>query len=495
MLLGPDGRPLEEPRPEKPKPKKPRRKRTAKAQLAAEPPTASDAVREQLERAVKWVEPLGLAPRGAGFFFHWWKKLGLNWAIALSITLFVPVSQFSLLNFAMKHGVPQMFGDFGVAFDVGDWDLDLLGLHGTARTVRISRGAGSQPVLTAGAIEFNASLGSIVSWLRGKPQTFDEIIIRDADVKLEQSLTGDWNWGQLLDAVAANRREAVAAGQYQTKILTLDRVRIEYVENIPGRSGGGVIQSAQARIHADDVSGVIRDLVAPKAAADMPTTFELKGRTSDGIVQIAGRGAFFAPVGKDEPTTPLDIKVYLENIGMGAYGRMVSTTSLVPVRGTVRGTLEIKSIAGALRCRSTLVVDGVEFAPNPRIVLVRSQYDQLASDLSGYRTSGPFDPCDVDRHVPNRGATSVLASFNSQTTRTATAIVRAAAARDEQSFGLAMADSATADITGKLAQEAARRAGSLIGGNTGKTVERQGGNALTDGARSVGKGVKKLFGR
>ena len=463
---------------------KPRRRRSRKLTL-----------RTRLERSLKWLAPLGVSVPGSGFFFIWWKKLGLNWAIALCVTFLIPVSQFSLLNFAMKRGVPYMIGDFGVTFEAEDWDLHLLGLRGTARNVRVSRDARSAPVLTADEVEFNATLGALLGRLIGRPQTFDEIVIRDGDIRIEQSLAGEWNWATFIDTVPSERRRAASIGQYQTHALVFDRVRIEYVENIPSASGGGVIQTTQARVFADDVKGAFNDLVVPSSPADMPTTFELEGRSSDGIVQISGRGAFFSRADETGAAAPLAVKVYLENLGMGAYGRTVSTTSLVPVRGTLRGTVDVERTAERVSCRSTLIADEVEFAPNPRIVLARAEFDRLARDLRGYRASGPFDPCGTGAEDPSQTASGVLASFNTQTTRTAPPSVRLTAARDEQSFGRAVGASVAADITGQLVREAGRRAGALIGESTGAAVEQQGGNALSKGARSVGKGFKRLFGR
>jgi hypothetical protein len=452
-------------------------------------------LRTRIERTLKWLDPIGIGIPGSGFFLTWWKKLGLNWAIALTITLFIPVSQFSLLNFAMKHGVPYMVGDFGVSFEAADWDLHLLGLRGTAHDVRIVRDARSAPVLTADEIEFNATLSALVGRLMGRRQTFDEIVIRDGDIRIEQSLNGEWNWAKFIETVPSDRRQAVANGQYQTRSLVLDRMRVEYVENIPSASGGGVIQTAQAHVYADDVTGVFRDILVPSAPDHMPTTFELEGRSSDGVVQISGRAAMFSTTTQTDSPTPLELNVYLDNFGMAAYGRTVSTTALMPVKGSLRGTVQITRTGERVTCRSTLVADEVEFVPNPRVVLSSADYDALSRDLRGYRTSGPFNPCDGRDDEPNHTATGVLASFNTQTTLTAPESVRLTAARDAQNFGIDVGSSVTADIANRLAREAGRRAGALVGEQTGEAVEKQGGNALTKGARSVGKGFKKLFGR
>ena len=55
--------------------------------------------------------------------------------------------------------------------------------------------------------------------------------------------------------------------------------------------------------------------------------------------------------------------------------------------------------------------------------------------------------------------------------------------------------SVAADMTAQLVRDAGRRAGALIVESTRAAVEQQGGNALSKGARSVGKGFKRLFGR
>jgi hypothetical protein len=462
---------------------KPRRRRTRKPKF-----------RTRLERTLKWVEPLGLKIPGSGFFFYWWKKLGLNWAVALCVTFLIPVSQFSLLNFAMKNGVPYMLGDFGVTFEADDWDLHLFGLRGTAHNVRMARDSRSEPVLTADEVEFNATLGAILGRLLGRTQVFDEIIVRDGHIRIEQALNGDVNWWTFVETVPSERRRAVSIGQYQTRALIFDRVRIEYVENIPSSSGSGVIHTAQARVHADDVKGTFRSLIVPASSGDMPTTFELEGRASDGIVQISGRGSFFTSEAQPNAPSLLEVKVYLDNLGMGAFARTVSTTSLTPVRGTLRGTVDVRRTPESIVCRSTLMADDVELVPNPRVVLVRAEYDALARDLRGYRASGEFNPCGAGTD-DSQTASGVLASFNTQTTHTAPASVRFTAARDEQSFGRAVSAGVTQDIVNRLAQDAARRAGSLIGSITADAVEQQGGSALTKGARNVGRGFKKLLGR
>ncbi len=465
----------------------PRRTRTIQ-----QPSSFGERTRERLEGVQRWLEPLGLGVHGAGFFFTWWRKLGLNWAIALTLGFFLPLSEFSLLSLAMRHGVPLAFGDFGVQFEAESWDVHLFGLRGTAHKVRLARDDRSAPVLTADEIEFNATLAGLVGRLFDRPQIFDSIDIRGGELHLEQSLAGDWNWAEFIESVPADRRTQVARGQYEARALRFQNLRVVYLENVPSGSGGGVIQTAQARIYVDDVNGSVSNLVAPGSGAEAASRFNWKGRTADGLVEVSGQASFFAPDASAPGSAPFAVRIYLENIGMGAYARMVSTTNLLPVRGNLRGTIDVRRTAADTTCISSIVADDVQFAPNPRLVLARTQYDELEAMLRGYRTSGAFDACAAGQF---RNASTLLASFNAQATTTAPRAVRLAATRDQQSFGAVLASSAASDIGERLGREAVGRLPLRGDTQTGQALQREAPNAVTKGVRTVGKGFKKLFGR
>ena len=468
--------------------------------VSTERPNWLTRLRHRLEHWYENLESLGFSVHGAQFFLIWWKRLGIRWSVALFVSFIVPVTQYSLLSMAMNRGVPLMVGDLGVRFEAEDWKLHLWGLRGTARNVRLVRHDRSTPVFTADEIEFNARAWSLLTGLFTKRQHFDEITIRGADVVIEQTLLHEINWRKFLDSVKLERREAVARGDYQSDAIYFDRVRVSYVEETPSNSSSGVIQTTQSRIYVDDVSGEILDLVQAKTSGETPTRFEGKGRSADGIVQVSGRGRIFAPVGQKRGVEALNANVYLENIGMGAFTRMVSTTIILPMRGTLRGTIEFFPTSAGLDCRATLVAEGLHFVRNPQFAIVPAVYRQLDSDLRTFSTSSPFDPCTGGKNT----ASGLLASFNSQTTVTAPRSVRTAVLRDERAFGNALADSVTSDVATHLARTVGAQASTLVGAETGAVVEntlapKKGSdgdksNPVVQGAKGIGKGFKRLFG-
>ena len=82
---------------------------------------------------------------------------------------------------------------------------------------------------------------------------------------VERSLTGRLNWADFMNAVPPERWREAADGIYQIQAIDLSDFRISYVEHIPGQSGGGVIQTSQARVNIDQIEGTIVDLIRPEA--------------------------------------------------------------------------------------------------------------------------------------------------------------------------------------------------------------------------------------
>jgi hypothetical protein len=459
-------------------------------------------VRMRLSHWYENLEALGFSLHGAQFFLIWWKKLGIRWSLALFFTFFVPVAEYSLLSWAMNQGVPLMLGNLGVRFEAEEWKLHLWGPRGVARKVRLVRDERSAPVFTADEIEFNVKVKSLVRSLWSHSQHFDLIAIRGADVLIEQSLLNEVNWSKFLDSVTPERREAVLSGAFQSDAIYFERVRVSYVEETPSHSGNGVIQTTQSRIYVDDVSGEFLDLIQSKES-ETPTRFEMKGRSAEGIVQVSGRSRFFAPAGQKRGVEALNAKVYLENIGMGAFSRTVPTTIILPARGTLRGTIEIFPTSAGLDCRSNLLAEGLYFVPNPQYAIVPAVYRQLENDLRTFSTSGEFDPCNG-----GRTAAGLLASFNSQTTVTAPRSVRVAVARDQQGFGNALAESITSDLASHFARSAGVQTTAIVGAQTGAVIENalapkpktdakgdeDKSNPVVQGAKGIGKGFKRLFG-
>jgi hypothetical protein len=483
---------------------------------------------------------------GVGFYLGWWKRLGLRWTLPLLFVIGLPAGAYSTMAHAAGSVVPGWINNFGVAFEAGSWDFSIWGLTATASDVALRADSRAEPVFTAREVEFDGSLRTLLASLFSERAFYNTIVVRGGELHLEQSLTGDWNWSDFLRRVPAERRANALNGLYQANALYVEDAKVVYTEHVPSQSGGGVIQTAQATIFVDDVNGWITDLVRPASADDRPTHFDFKARSADGRIEIRGDAGMFASAETSaagtatagSPAAPVtvrttsgiesgavasvfsgptvSVRVFLDNIGMGAYGRMVSTTLLQPVRGTLRGSIEVTRTQEGIVCISNLAVDDVQFAPNARLIPVRAQYDTLQRDLVAYRQSGAYDACgtpDSQRRIDRPSArtlTALLASFNAQTTEDAPMSVQAVAAYDQEQITGTVANAVLADTTGRLAAIMGREVGQLLGPQSGAAIEaalggksnRDGSvdgqpnsnNPLASGIRSVGSGFKRLFG-
>jgi hypothetical protein len=484
------------------------------------------------------MEGAGISLHGLGFLLVWWKKLGPLWTTALLIAVSAPVGGCSYLSYATAHSVPDWIGDFGVQFDARDWTIHPLSLSAEAHDVTLRRDEHSDPVFTAASVEFDGSVGTLLSGFFTSGAAYNEITIRHGEVKIEQSLTGDWNWAGFIAAVPEARRQAALKGLYEIRQLRLDDLRIVYTEHVPGQSGGGVIQTAQATIYFDAVNGSITDFVRAVEPDDKPTRVELRARTADGIVELTADAAFFAdedqrpadqgrlvrtaaevPAGaasREYDGPPFSLRLYLENIGAGAYARMVPTTRIVPVKGTLRGTLELASSrTDGITCRSAFAVDDVQFAPNPKLVPARHQYDAIERELQHTRVSDGYDLCTWSLRPPGRdgrarrvGGSELLAAFNVETTKTAPVGVRAIAALDQHSLTGSLTSSVMADLNQQLGVSMSREVTRLLGAQSGRAIEQafaangltldgaagSEGNAVASGVKSLGRGIRRLFG-
>jgi hypothetical protein len=230
------------------------------------------------------------------------------------------------------------------------------------------------------------------------------------------------------------------------------------------------------------------NLFAPEGGAVPPST-----RVTASLTPSAG-GAI--PIAEPYFTTT----IYLDNFGMGAYARMVPTTRILPTRGSLRGTIELSRARAGFSCKCTLAAEGVEFAPNPRLVVVKGQFDELQRDLVAFRESGPVDICEAGaeatrppqgRPDTSRTASAVLATFNAQATQSAPPNIRAVAAVDRQNIAGVAADAVLADVGSKLSGNVAR----MLGPDAGHVLKQlQADDPEGNPLRSLGRGIKRMFG-
>ncbi len=459
-----------------------------------EPPDAEsflEKVRRRLNGIHHWMESTGLGSHALQFILLWWNKLGTAGASAVLLAVILPAGGYATLAHSTSRSIPGWIGDFGVEFEAADWDIHVLSLSATAHEVKIRRDVRSEPVLQAAEIEFDGSIWTVLSSLFGRGGAYNEISIRHAEVLVERELTGDFNWAEFLEAVPIERRRDAADGLYTINAIHIEDLRVIYLEHVPGGSGGGVIKTSQSRVYFEGVTGGIFDIKPPDRTADQPTSFALKARLADGVIEVKGRAGFFpeqligpstqfvrVKAGPSASDAGYQVRLFLDNIGMGAFGQMVATTQIVPTSGSMRGNVEVQQASGGLTCRCDLVMENVAFAPNPHVVLDRARYDDVHRELASYRKSGPFDLCgEGEKSTRQPKATdgsmsAMLASFNSQCVDTAPRSIRTLVARDQNALG--------GVVAAGLYDE-------FIDSSTS-------GNAIGRGIKSVGRSIKHLFG-
>jgi hypothetical protein len=499
-----------------------------------------------VERVNHWLEAAHIPIHGLEFLLIWWRKLGTLWMSAFLVALSAPVGGYSLLTYAATHSIPDWIGDFGVEFNAKEWNVHPFSLTAEARDVTLRRDSHSEPVFTAATVEFSGSLRTLLAGIFRRGAVYNEIQIRHGEVNVQQSLTGDWNWVDFVEGVPADRRRDAMEGLYEIKDVRFENLKIVYTEHVPGNSGGGgVIQTTQATIYIDDVNGHVSDLRQATLEAERPTGFQLKARTADGVIEMRGEAALFStePAAASSPSNLVKVstggalagqpsgptfsmKLYLENIGMGAFARMVPTTTIQPVKGTLRGNLELVRAASATAvvCRANLVAEDVQFAPNPRMIPSRDDYNRIQRQLIDYRMTGPYDPCSQTGPAPAgqpqgpptdspSTGSSLLAAFNAQTTSSAPVGVRALTAFDQQKFGGQLSAAALAALGSRLNAQMATEVSRVLGPGSGSAMTQALGatagnkpsatsapaaspqkNPVSSGAKSVGRSLKRLFG-
>ncbi|HEV3057302.1 MAG TPA: hypothetical protein VGY48_03600 [Vicinamibacterales bacterium] len=543
----------------------------------------SERIRGRLDRIWEWVEAAAVEAPGIRTVLFLWKRIGLAGTFVVLVVVGYPIGEYSLISLAANRTIPKLAGDFGMAFDA-DWSYHPLSLKATARNVKIrpEHPASAAPIFTASEVEFQGSVSSALSsfWDAAHLRTlhtFNEITIHNGELHLERSLSGAMNVAEFWDRMQPVRRRELKSGLYHINAITFDDVRIDYLERIPGDSGGGVIQTAQANVHVDAINGSITDIRAvdlSKTRAGerpvMPTRINLSGRSSDGTVDIQGDIAF-VDIGTDgtddrdvpspapPPTDPqlrrvslqspeprattvisridgplYQLYVQLSNIGAAAFTRTVPGLELVATRGVIHGKITLRDQLPT--CESQTAMADVRFSPNPAVVVVPARYQELQRGQN-YSYSGKFEPCDqlatppsapgdanpaipasnsngADKPngVPVSGAARMVLAFNRQATVNAPPAIRSAVARDEQKVtGVRVANAALNDATNRVAAELGKAASKVLGpqgqavvqqslstqpnrANGGGAAGAQTDNPLAKGAKSIGRGIKRLFG-
>jgi hypothetical protein len=215
------------------------------------------------------------------------------------------------------------------------------------------------------------------------------------------------------------------------------------------------------------------------------------------------------------------MRIRVDNIGAAAFSRAVPNLDVVATHGTIQGTVEVFDNAP---CRGDAVAIDVKFGPNPALKGVPARLERLQRVSDTWSYTGAYSPCsplatagehaaDTDSAGPtlraaSTGAAGLVLAFNRQTTATAPPALREAVAHDTQRVtGVRLADAALGDATDALANQLGDAATKVAGATTGGIVKQslhsqpapngtaQPENSLTKGAKGIGHGIKRLFGK
>ena len=330
-----------------------------------------------------------------------------------------------LLNFVSLHwgdsGAAATFAEgHGIDLEIGDWSASLIDLAATAEDVvaRVPGPFEHDEVLRADAIRVDLSLWS---GLRGRGWV-REVLVDDGDLYLERLVSGRWNWEALpaLDGSTARdesgdvpdsgrryaRHEGAGEPVAAVRSLGLEALRtrataVEWVEHLPSRSGSGLIHSQKASMFIDDVESLVEHVHLPLGAGPEPLRFTVEARIGDGRLSIDGRitpsessagGPLRTAAMPSQPVSwphSLRATIYLDNIGAGAFNRLLPLAAVAPVAGSMDGEIRLLAYQGRLECVADLVLSGAAYAANPDAPSVGGRRGQIDAGLRGYTAEGP----------------------------------------------------------------------------------------------------------
>lgn len=489
-----------------------------------------------LERVLLDLQDAGLAPSLVERVVSWWKRYGGRRAAMFALAVTLPVLRYEYMPYVLSSAVETMAAGYGLQLTVGEWDGSLTDIKVIGKDVVVTAGGPFREtrLFQADAIEFDWSLSRAVAngWTRVKgcwtavflqpctlpEEVFHRIIVHDASLHLERSMAGAWNTAAAFDIGSLDDLSSQLQG-WRFPAIEGRNVTVSWVEQLPGDSGGGLLEQRFSNLDFSKVTVGLANLQLPVDDRENPTRFTFDGQTADGQVSVAGllnvsrwtAGAW---------TPSYDLSFTLANVGAATVGRFAAPdASVVPKTGTVDGTVRLASDGERMTvCRIDVALRDVTYVANPRSPYTRTggtlleqqlapmRINEVASrdcgapaELPGPRNVPPMpDPAIPPRVVPasRRTSETLQTMVTSSALQDGPPLVRGAASFDEATVvgGQTLTpEQITADISAQLGQ--------AIGGDRGAAVAKaltagdgSGGNVVSRGARSVGRGIRRLFG-
>lgn len=388
-------------------------------------------------------------------------------------TLFLIALKFVIVPTAASQAVSFIAEGHGIDLEVEDWSAGIMDLNASAEklTIRVPGQYAQAELLTIDEVEMDLSL-----WrrLRGKGWV-NEVRIKGPRLYMERQLNGAWNWQEVIeplpsaeasatggpgvgprggDTVRASFEDNRDRDEQETLFnlpeLRIEDMRLEWVENLPGDSGGGLINEQRATLFLDDMEISAKDLMGLMDPRAQPSRFTLNARTADGKISVAGQANFFAwsqrLPGKggvmNTASRPLwapsfNLKLYLENVGAGAFARLTPEVAVRPARGTMSGSVELALHNYELTCKADIEVRDVTFAVNRSSPLMARRGNQVEREVSQLRPVNgryQFGCGGLGTEAGFRPVQAFQSRVTREALREAPATTRAAAAADHTRY-------------------------------------------------------------
>ncbi|MBL8136454.1 MAG: hypothetical protein JNL48_07520 [Acidobacteria bacterium] len=470
-----------------------------------------------IERVLQDLQDAGVAPSAIERAVSFWKRFGGRRAAMLTLAVTLPLIRYEYIPRVLSTTVETMAEAYGVRLTVRDWETSFTDIKIVGRDVEIVTAGPyrEKRLFRANAVEFDWSLMRALSgaytrlttcWTAviGRACTlpeevFHRVTIDGATLHLERSLAGAWNTE---DAFRVESLDTLSRAMARVRIPSIEGedVSVSWVEHLPGESGGGLVEQRFSSMDFTKVSLSLAQLQVPVDERENGTRFTFDGQTADGTVSVAGQvnvGRWAA--GRWAPS--YDLTFRLVNVGAATFGRFAAPdASILPTAGRVDGQIRLAREGNRLTaCTVQVQLRDVTYGANPRSPFAQASGSALDAQLSPLRINDVVDrDCTVVGGERVQRASQTLQTIvTTGALQTAPPIVRGAASYDQASVveGRApTAEEVTAAVSASLGQK--------IGGNTGVAVARalttspsgSGGNVVSRGARSVGRGIKRLFG-
>lgn len=410
-------------------------------------------LRERLETAVGAAKEVGVPFEAAERVIFWWKHLGARSAFSFFFIVLLPILNAECRQKVAEHVVTAFAEYHDIDVEVGDWSGSFFGWGATAKEVAIKvRGPFAKPeVFTAEHVRIQLS---VWRWLRWNATRLPwnwrlSDVVKDVEVErpqiyAERTLSGQWNFDELFETDHAEPAADASSGAVSIPVphLELKNLRLQWVEQMPSQSGGGLVGASTASIYLEDVYA------------------------------------------------------RFDNVNVERDGRILPVTFVIEVKGSTLG------------CRTNITLQNVQYGLNPTAPLQIASREQVARELAALQLNrGVFTTCNDDTSRPGfRFVQTFQTALTQEALADASPTVRRVAAVDYRSVTSQVVDSAVAAAGNALAQKAGEMVGKALGvppppANGANAFapqpapkNDQAANAVSRGLKSMGTGIKKLFG-